>query len=244
MKIKYNGVNLNDEFECFVVDRPLPEFRATGTTIYGVDGESFESATYGTREITIAVYAIDKTQRGLQRAARRLMEIVATHEEKKLVIGDERDFNGYQLYRKVVPIGVPEFTPYVHAGRFLLRFKQFDPFLYGNERVKRLEGNNIPLNFDAGGNVEAWPIIKVTPPRTVNTLELYKVGSGERITFNGAIGGRDLVINTKKQTVKVDGSGVTEGNGLMVGSRFFSISGKTSIISNSPGKISWDERWL
>lgn len=240
MKIKYNGVNLNDEFECFVVDRPLPEFRATGTTIYGVDGESFESATYGTREITIAVYAIDKTQRGLQRAARRLMEIIATHEEKKLVIGDERDFDGNQLFRKVVPIGAPEFTPYVHAGRFLLRFKQFDPFLHGRERVEQLMRMNQWQSFSAGGNVEAWPVIKARPIGNTFTIEKY---GGEHITFNGNIAGKMLTISTKKQTVKVEPA-MTSGDGLQIGSRFFSIEDGVALRANCTVVVSWDERWL
>lgn len=240
MKIKYDGVNLNDEFECFVVDRPLPEFRASGTAIYGMDGESFESATYGTREITLAVYAIDKTQRGLQRAARRLMEIVATHEEKKLVIGDERDFDNNQLYRKVVPISAPEFTPYVHAGRFILRFKQFDPFLHGKERVERLRTNQL-WAFNTGGNVEAWPVVTATP--TSNTFTLHRLG-GETITFKGSIAGRKLVVNMKKQSIRVDGSGVIDGDGIQVGSRFFSIDGTVGITSNCPAEISWTERWL
>lgn len=239
MKIKYDGVDLNEQFECFVVDRPLPEFRATGSPVNGVDGEIFENATYGTRQITIAVYAIDKTQRGLQRAARTLMGIIKTHEERKLVIGDERDFDGNQLYRKVVPIGAPEFTPYVHAGRFVIRFKQFDPFLQGKDRVERLRSNQM-LAINTGGNVEAWPIITATP--TSNTFTLQKLG-GEHITFKGGIAGKKLTINMRRQIVKVEPD-ITTGEGLQLGSRFFSIDGAVGITANCPAEIAWTERWL
>ncbi len=240
MKIKYDGVDLNEQFECFVVDRPLPEFRASGSTVNGVDGDIFESATYGTREIVLALYAIDKTQRGLQRAARKVMELVGTHEEKKLVVGDERDYDGNQLYRKAVPIGVPEFTPYVHAGRFVIRFKQFDPFLYGKERAEQLMSLNQWHPFNTGGNVEAYPVIIAKPISNVLTVEKF---GGEHITFKGDIAGKTVTINTKKQTVKVEPE-ITTGEGLQLGSRFFSIKDGVAIRANCTAVVSWDERWL
>lgn len=239
MKIKYGGVNLDEQFECIVTKRPLPEFRATGSTIYGVDGEDFEGVTYGTREITIAVYVLDKKRKGIQRAARDLMEILATREEKKLYIGDEFDFDGNKLYRKAVPVGTFDFEQFIHAGKWEITFKQFDPFLHGKERVERLRSNQL-WAFNTGGNVEAWPVVTATP--TSNTFTLQKLG-GEHITFKGAIAGKKLTVNMKKQTIKVEPE-ITSGEGLQIGSRFFSIEGAEGVTSNCPAEISWTERWL
>ena len=240
MKVRYGGVNLDEQFECIVTKRPLPEFRASSSNVYGVDGEVFEGVNYGTREITIAVYALDKKRRGIQRAARDLMSILATHEEKKLVIGDERDFDGNQLYRKAVPSGTFDFEQFIHAGKWEVTFKQFDPFLYGRERVEQLMRLNQWQSFSAGGNVEAWPVIKAKPIGNTFTIEKY---GGEHITFNGNIAGKTLIINTKRQVVKVEPE-ITTGEGLQLGSRFFSIEGGVALRANCTVVVSWDERWL
>ena len=240
MKIRYGGVNLHDKFECTVVKRPLPEFRATGSAISGVDGEIFESVNYGTREVVISVYAIDRTRRGIQYAARDLMSILNTHEEKYLCLGDERDEDKNLLYRKAVPSGTFDFQQFIHAGSWEIKFKQFDPFLYGKERVEQLMTLNQWHSFSAGGNVEAFPIIKAKPIGNTFTIEKY---GGEHITFKGDISGKMLTINMFKQTVKVDPT-ITTGDGLQIGSRFFSIDGGVALRANCTTVVTWYERWL
>ncbi len=240
MKVRYGGMNLDEQFECIVTKRPLPEFRASSSKVYGVDGEVFEGVNYGTREITIAVYALDKKRRGIQRAARDLMGILATHEEKKLFIGDERDKDGNELYRLAVPSGTFDFEQFIHAGKWEITFKQFDPFLYGMGQVKKLS-HNMWRSFETGGNVEAWPIIKAKP--VSNTFTIEKFG-GEHITFKGDITGKKLIINTQRQIVKVEPD-ITTGEGLQLGSRFFSIEGGVTMRTNAmEAYVSWDERWL
>lgn len=241
MKVRYGGVNLDEQFECIVTKRPLPEFRASSSNVYGVDGEVFEGVNYGTREITIAVYTLDKKRRGIQRAARDLMSILATHEEKKLFIGDEIDKDGNELYRLAVPSGTFDFEQFIHAGKWEITFKQFDPYLYGKDRVERLRANQmLAINSGGGENVEAWPVITATP--TSNTFTLQKLG-GEHITFKGAIAGKKLTVNMRRQIVKVEPD-ITTGEGLQLGSRFFSIEGAVGITANCPAEIAWTERWL
>lgn len=240
MKIEYDGVRLDEEFDVFVTDRPLPEYKASGTNIYGVDGEDFGNLTVGTRKVELTFVLHDKRKRGLQRDARRLAEILGTRGEHKLKIGDERDKDGNQLRRIVTPIGTPELREYRNDLIQVVKFKQFDPFLYGIGQVKKLS-HNMWRSFETGGNVEAWPIIKAKP--VSNTFTIEKFG-GEHITFKGDITGKKLIINTQRQIVKVEPD-ITTGEGLQLGSRFFSIEGGVTMRTNAmEAYVSWDERWL
>ena len=239
MKVRLGDVQLNEEFDVFVTKRPLPEFRASGTTIYGRNGEDFENATIGTRTVELTLVAHDNTKIGLQDAARRLTDIIAGHNEPvNLRIADEKDPDGNQLYRRVVPIGTPEYTPYVHAGMFVVKFKQFSPFLYGKQRTEVLTANQWK-GFDTGGSYFAWPEITAYPSSSSYTIE--KSG-GEWLTYKAPMAGKKLIIDTHDQVAKCSPS--ASGDGLQIGSRFFSIEGAVLLKANAKTEITWRERWL
>ncbi len=237
MKISYNGVNLSRDFECFVTSRPMPEFIADTSTVPGLDGEEFGSLTIGTRECEIQVIALDRaSSEEIQQAARTLMAALAVREPSKLVLGDEKDRDGNQLHRLAVPIGSFDMEEFVRAGRWTLRFKQFDPYLHGKSRSMQFSGSTV---IETGGNAESWPVIESTPTGSSYTIS----GNGKHVTYAAPFNGSTrITMFTKAQTCRL--SSDIGGEGIQVGSRFFPLQGTMTLSASSPTTISWDERWL
>ncbi len=251
MKVRFNGVRLDEGFDVLVTSRPLPDFKASTTSIDGVHGEQFDSLALGTRECEVQLIAPDKGRDRLQFEARRLGKVLMVDEPKWLVFGDERDKEGNQLHRKAVPTGVPSWEEFMEAGRLTVRFLQPDPFLYGKDRTAIINPNE-KVKVRVGGNAPAWPVFR-TEMTAPATYVLQNMGEGMHLKYRPV---RECLVRVNMRSHKVFEdeleawsvhAGTTPnytGEGLALGSRFWSVEGRVNLKANCVTKMTWTERWL
>lgn len=238
--VDFNGTSLSKLFSVVDVSRPLAEYRDASTKVEGADGEAFDALTIGVRECSFSVVACNKSKQGLHAAARTLAKIVTVREPSKLMFSDEVDDDGTRLYRLAVPVGTFDYDEFVKSGRWHLSFRQHDPYLYGKARSVVLKANQ-PQAISVGGNApETWPTATATPSGSTYTLG---VENGQGIVIKAPFSGQKLTISFKTEKITVKPA-VQNAEGLQIGSRFFPLAGRMTLIASSETTLSWRERWL
>lgn len=268
IEVWFNGTKLNDSFHVANIDRPLPEFTNALTAIEGRDGAVFDGTRMEPRTCTMDLFALDRPDTGLQRAARELMGVLAVSEPAPLVFSDERGPGGEQLTRYAVPDGSTGVQTWVRqfGEKFTVSFKQPDPYLYGKERVGVLE-KGVTYILETGGNAPAYPTFEATPSAqhglfqvgvfygSQNNLGGYDYRG--KVTFNGNYvdGSGNAFSGTNKLWCDMEAQAVTfqrmaydpgkPVKGLTLDSRFFSIQGRERIRAEfADVTMTWRERWL
>lgn len=241
LKMRYNGYDFHDKFITVCESRPMPEFRDTSTVVSGADGEFFDDQTIGVREFEITLVARVKRQEQLRKLASELMNVLAVKKPSVFMFGDEVDIRGTHLKRLAVPTGTPDVEEFIRAGKWTIRFKQHDPYLYGTPRTWVIRDTE---RIIVGGNAPALPVVTVIPGGNSNA---YGISSGgEGIVYEANFTSASvLTLDWESLTAKV--SPAVTGNGLRVGSRFFTFDGTMEIAVAGAAKlttIKWYERWL
>lgn len=246
MSVTFNNTNLETSFIVSNVRRPLPEFRSTATKVDGADGEAFDLLTLGPRECMFDVYAIDKSQTGLQDAARILTALFSVKEPKVLQFSDEKDPAANQLKRYAVPTGSFDETAFIRAGMWECRFISYDPFLYGISKTANLAANTdteVQFGTTVDGRMKAPALITAitTPSATSYTL----TAGTKYVKFDVPDGfsGSTLTLDFKSQTASLSPAR-TNATGLSFGSSFFPLSGTVTLNATAATALSWTERWL
>lgn len=244
MSVIFNGTNLESFFIVSDVARPLPEFRAASTRIDGADGESFDLMTLGPRECSFDLYAVDKSAQALQDAARLLTSIFMVREPKPLQFSDEKDPNGNQLRRYVVPVGSFDSEAFIRAGVWRCRFRSFDPFLYGISRSATLTaGTATQIDFGTyvSGRMLAPALVRATstPSGSMYTIES---GSGH-IRYDAPFDGNTLVLDFEAQTATLSPA-LANASGLAFGSTFFPLTGTATVTASDDTALAWTDRWV
>lgn len=242
-RVKYNGTVLNDIFKIADIRRSSPEFSIESMQVDGADGEVFEALTVAPHEVVMTAMAVGNTSAALQRKIRKLMDVLNVKRPRKLVIADEKDDDGNQLYRLAVPSGTFDIEQVMRAGRLELTFRQLDPYLYGKERSVVLTAG-VTKKIRTGGNAPTWP---VAVAKFGSAAQMYQIrdmaANGDYVTFRGSFtSSTTLTLDAKRQ--KVTQSGGSYGTGIVPGSRFFALDGEMSIAATAKTTLSWTERWL
>ncbi len=231
--VRYGGVLLNRFGTIGELSRPLPEFRPTATTVSGRNGDVFDGTTVGTRECSFTLTVTQTDTRQLQTLARTLASMLSTSTPKRLTFSDELDSGNNQLVRWAVPVGAFDFDAFLRAGKWTLRFVQYDPYLYGKDRSAVIPAHSTQsINF--GGNAPVYPTATATPQSGTYTLS----SGGRNVTLQGEFGS-GITLNFGEQIVYTSGA-----CSLHTNSRFFSCQGTMPITATAQTTITWAERWL
>lgn len=244
--ITYNGVDLTAPLDSTKpklvvteVNRPLVSFESTATKVDGADGEYFDMLQVGVRECSFALVATKLTQRERQLMARKLAGVLAVRNPRRLCFSDERDTSGNQLARLAVPDGVFDAEEFIRAGKWTMRFKQHDPYLYGKSRSVVLKTNQ-PQKVQTGGNAEAWPLASANPDGSTYTLGIQ---NGKGIVIKASFAGKSLFIDFAKERVSIKPN-ATGAAGIQTNSRFFPLQGTMTLVASAQTTLTWTERWL
>lgn len=244
--ITFNGVNLTNPLNgtkprlvITDVKRPLASYESSSTKVEGADGELFDMQQIGVRECSFALVADKLSRREIQLMARKLASVLAVRSPKRLCFSDERDNDGNQLVRYAVPDGAFDMDEFIRAGKWTLKFKQHDPYLYGKYRSVVLKANQAQT-VNAGGNAETWPTAVSHPSGSTYTLG---VQGGRGITIAAPFSGQELIISFERERITCTPA-IANAAGIQTSSRFFPMNGSMKLISNNKTTLSWYERWL
>ena len=232
MSVTFNSTNLESTFIISNVRRPLPEFRATSTRIDGADGEAFEA------------WAVNKSQQGLQDAARVLTALFSVREPKALQFSDEKDPAANQLTRYAVPRGSFDSEAFIRAGMWECRFVSYDPFLYGIAKTESLVANTekeIAFGTTVDGRMKAPALVKAT---STPTGSYYTLACGDDyVKYEATFNSNTLVLDFEAQTATLTPA-VSGAGGLTFGSSFFPLSGTKTLLATANTTLQWTERWF
>jgi predicted phage tail component-like protein len=239
----FDGYDFGEKFIIGDVQRPLPEFRIASTQVDGVDGEMMDGFTVGPRTCSFTVSATAAGRWSLQALARELADVLLVREPKALMFTDERDPSNSKdvLYRHAVPDGTFDFEEFVRAGRWTLRFRQPDPYLYGKSCSVHLF-SNVAKEVVVGGNAPAKLVAKMKPQNGKTSCTLKAGGLGF-VKYRAAFDGQtELTLDFASQYARLSKSITAEG--LVAGSRFFEFDGRPMMQADAPTDLSWRERWI
>ncbi len=263
--VTFNGVDLSEQFVISDVSRPLPEFKPMSTACAGRDGEYFDGMTLGVRECSLSLIAADTSRKGVQDAARALMDVFAVREPKALTFSDEVDTGHIQLTRYAVPTGAFSAREFVKAGKWEVRFVQHDPYLYGQQRYTLVRRDTMtPLH--TGGNATVYPIVTATPYAGTSKFDICLAEPGASGSFaivkrveydaryldgtsgSGFDGSNEITVDMGAETVSLIRSPNDYQKalrGLTLDSRFFGLEGGCVLYSYyANATVGWRERWL
>ena len=242
--IKYNEIDLTSMVKVREVEIPsLPSIEHSSIDMFERDGEVYNGASYGTREIKLTFIIKPDNKKDYEQYVRDVKRAFYTKEECRLFCGDEK------LYIWCVPEGemvITELGSYCAEAE--VNLIAYDPYWYNtiqngtnNEGSKRFTVTN-------NGDVETYPIINLGFTKDATFAQITNQESGDTILLGGipSVEGTTIKANTKilddnmesttgwsSSTAPIDSGRSTEGSlsvtsggsGLMCGNFGSSSSG-------------------
>lgn len=215
----------------------LPETRDRTQEIPGMDGDIDLGSDY--QPLTFSIVA--RTREGL--TARRkndTKDLVNTFLNEAKSDGARLRF-AYDSYRfyYVAFRGKLDITEYPSWIEFVIPLRASDPFKY-SWLLHRYRGTGEAYDIFNKGNMPADIVIEIAGPAE-NPACLI---GGAEITYNGAVpDGKTVIINTQRQTAKIDDTNVLSNIGGPLGDLLLQ-PGMTSSTLPACATISWHDKWL
>lgn len=191
----YDGVNLADNFTVRTIDMPmLPEIEASSITIDDKAGAWFSKRRMGTRDIIVGLGILNDTKdrKDILETWWMLSDTLAKDKECKLELG-----NGY--YVNAILVGDTNTSTDRRWSIVDVKFRCFDPYIYGEEHTETLKAGNNTINVK--GKYPTYPTIKISG---ATTTTLTDSDTGDKVRVEGIASGKTLVIRMDECRCTVD----------------------------------------
>lgn len=194
--LKYDGVNLSDNFIVRSVDMPLlPSIDASSIAIDGKAGAWFSKRKIGTRDINVGLGILNDTRdrREILEAWYMLSDKLAKDRVCKLEIGNGK-------YVNAILIGDTETTTNGRWSTVNVTFRCFDPYIYGENHVESLKTGNNQIFIH--GKCPAYPVFNITG---ASTTTITNVKTGDKIRVEGLSDDQTLSVDMANYSCTVGG---------------------------------------
>lgn len=234
--IVYGGVDLSCYFDINKVTiAPFPDITLNTVQISGKAGSTYFSREIGERTIklNLSLKASERNTLANYKEWRELTKLLLKSEPTPMKFDEAH-------YINVMALSASEITRLGYRGVSEVTFVAPDPYFYGKTQEAVLNpGDN---SVWASGDVDAWPVIRLT--NASNGLTVRNSNTGEEIVIpSGITSTASVVIDTELMRCTVNGQYVPTN---LNRTDFFSLSpGQTTIsLSSGTGTLTYKERYL
>ena len=191
--IKYNEIDLTSMVKVREVEIPsLPSIEHSSIDMFERDGELYNGASYGTREIKLTFIIKPDNKKDYEQYVRDVKRAFYTKEERRLFCGDEK------LYIWCVPEGemvITELGSYCAEAE--VNLIAYDPYWYSTAQQAVNNGNNKKFTVENESDTNVYPIIQVGFTKDTTFCQIENQTTEERILVGG-------IPTTEGTTIKRD----------------------------------------
>ena len=236
--VTFDGHDLTKLFGVqWPIARTPAAWEPTAIDVQGRNG----SVVNGTRalpvDVSMTLWTIAYTRVERQQNVRALAHWLAVDEPKPLYLGDEGG-----LWRMAMPVESSELTSYLNADSVTVKFRCFDPILYGEERsVTVPSGGSVTVLVD--GTAPTMPTITAASAREgsagywqlwLDEVRHLDADTGNsNVTVTADCQRRILRVNSSVQMLQTDADWLE----LTPGTHTLRVAG------TGAATVSWTERW-
>ena len=191
--IKYNEIDLTELVKVRDIEIPsLPSIEHSSIDIFERDGELYNGASYGTREIKLTFIIKPTNRDDYEQYVRDVKRAFYTKEECRLFCGDEN------LYIWCVPEGemiITEIGSYCAEAEVTLI--AYDPYWYNTAQHVANNKSNKKFTVENKSDTSVYPIINIGFTKNSTFCQIENQTTGERVLIGG-------IPSTEGTTIKKD----------------------------------------
>lgn len=191
--IKYNEIDLTELVKVRDIEIPsLPSIKHSSIDMFERDGEVYNGASYGTREIKLTFIIKPDNKKDYEQYVRDVKRAFYTKEECRLFCGDEK------LYIWCVPEGemvITELGSYCAEAE--VNLIAYDPYWHSTDQQAVNNGNNKKFTVENESDTNVYPVIQIGFTKDTTFCQIENQTTEERILVGG-------IPTTEGTTIKRD----------------------------------------